>query len=188
MKNDWLVTLVLFIPLLGLFPIMLLPKAREHQIKWAALFTSILTFGASLLLLFSFDTNVAGLQHEHLAEWINFGSFKISYYVGVDGLSILLVVLTTFIMVLSVLFSMENIKDRGRLYYMFLMILEFAMIGVFVAQDLFLFFVFWEISLVPIYFVIGIWGSEERIYAAVKMFLYTMAGSLLMLLAILWMG
>src|SRR5262245_2310222 len=188
MKNDWFVTLVLFVPLLGAIPVLLLPKAREHQIKWAALITSIITFAASLLLLFSFDTNVAGLQHEHLAEWINFGNFKISYYVGVDGLSILLVLLTTFIMILAVLFSMEHIQDRGRLYYLFMMILEFAMIGVFVAQDLFLFFVFWEVSLVPMYFVIGIWGAEERIYAAVKMFLYTLAGSLLMLLAILWMG
>ena len=186
--NDWLVTSVLFLPLLGLIPLVLWPKVRENQIKWIALIFSVLTFGASLILLFSFDTTKAGLQHEHLADWLSFGNFKISYYVAVDGLSILLVVLTGFIMLLGILFSLYHVKERVRLYYAFLLLLEFAMIGVFVAQDLFLFYVFWEVSLVPMYFIVGIWGSEQRIYAAVKFFLYTMAGSILMLLAILWMG
>ncbi|MCC7452233.1 MAG: NADH-quinone oxidoreductase subunit M [Anaerolineae bacterium] len=188
MKNDLLVTSVLFLPLLGLIPVLFLPKNREHQIKWVALLFSVLTFGASLVLLFSFDASKADLQHEHLVEWISFSNLKIQYYVAVDGLSILLVVLTAFIMPLAILFSLNHIKDRLRLYYMFLLLIEFAMIGVFVAQDLFLFFVFWEVSLVPMYFVVGIWGSEQRIYAAFKLFLYTVAGSLLMLLAILWMG
>src|SRR5947208_14612880 len=91
-------------------------------------------------------------------------------------------------MPLAILFSLTYIKERIRLYYGFILLLETAMLGVFVAQDLFLFYVFWEVSLVPMYFIIGIWGSEQRIYAAVKFFLYTMAGSILMLLAILWMG
>jgi NADH-quinone oxidoreductase subunit M len=188
MKNDWLVTIVLFLPLLGLLPILFLPKARENQVKWVALFFSSLTFLVSLFLVAGFNPNVSGLQHEHLANWISFGSFNINYYVGVDGLSILLVLLTAFIMPLAIMFSLESIKERVRLYYAFMLILEFAMMGVFVAQDLFLFFVFWEVSLVPMYFVVGIWGAEQRIYAAVKLFLYTLAGSLLMLLAILWMG
>ncbi len=186
--NDWLVTAVLFVPLIGLIPMIFLPKAREHQIKWVALGFSVATFVLSLVLLFSFDTNNPGLQHEHLFEWLSFGTFKISYYVAVDGLSILLVLLTTFIMPLAILFSLHNIKDRIRLYYGFMLLLETAMLGVFVAQDLFLFYVFWEVSLVPMYFIVGIWGAEQRIYAAVKFFLYTMAGSILMLLAILWIG
>jgi NADH-quinone oxidoreductase subunit M len=186
--NDWLVTTVLFLPLLGMIPVVFWPRARENQIKWIALIFSLLTFGASLILLFSFDTTTAALQHEHLVEWLSFGNFKISYYVAVDGLSILLVLLTAFIMPLGILFSLYHVKERVRLYYAFMLLLEFAMIGVFVAQDLFLFYVFWEVSLVPMYFIVGIWGSEERIYAAVKFFLYTMAGSILMLLAILWMG
>lgn len=188
MKNDLSVTLVLFLPLIGLIPIIFMARQNEKRVKWYALIFSLLTFGAALLLLVGFDSSVKGLQHEHLAEWINFGSFKISYYVGVDGLSILLVLLTAFIMPLAILFSLDHVKERLRLYYSFLLLLEFAMIGVFVAHDLFLFYVFWEISLVPMYFIIGIWGSEQRIYAAVKFFLYTMAGSILMLLAILWMG
>ncbi len=186
--NDWLVTTVLFLPLIGMIPAVFWPRARENQIKWIALIFSLLTFGASLILLFSFDTTTAALQHEHLMEWLSFGNFKISYYVAVDGLSILLVLLTAFIMPLAILFSLYHVKERVRLYYAFMLLLEFAMIGVFVAQDLFLFYVFWEVSLVPMYFIVGIWGSEERIYAAVKFFLYTMAGSILMLLAILWMG
>lgn len=188
MKNDLLVTSVLFMPLVGLIPLLVWPKARESQFKWIALIFSVLTFGASLVLLSGFDSRVAGLQHEHLVDWLSFGTFKISYYVAVDGLSILLILLTTFIMPLAILFSLYSIKERVRLYYIFMLLLEFAMLGVFVAQDLFLFYIFWEVSLVPMYFLVGIWGAENRIYAAVKFFLYTMAGSLLMLLAILWMG
>ncbi len=188
MKNDLLVSLVLFTPLLGLIPILFWPREREHQIKWVALITSVIAFGASIILLAAFNPSVAGPQHEHLIEWITFGNFHIQYYVAVDGLSILLVILSTFIIPLAILFSLTHVKERVRLYYTFLLLLEFAMIGVFVAQDLFLFYVFWEVSLVPMYFLVGIWGSEQRIYAAVKFFLYTMAGSLLMLLAILWVG
>jgi NADH-quinone oxidoreductase subunit M len=187
-KNDLLVTSVLFTPLLGLIPILFWPREREHQIKWVALVVSIIAFGASIVLLAAFNPSIAGPQHEHLVDWINFGNFRIQYYVAVDGLSILLILLSTFIIPLAILFSLNHVKERVRLYYTFLLLLEFAMIGVFVAQDLFLFYVFWEVSLVPMYFLVGIWGSEQRIYAAVKFFLYTMAGSLLMLLAILWVG
>ncbi len=188
MTNDPLVTIVLFAPLVGLIPIFVLPKAREEQIKWVALLFTVLTFGLSLILLAAFDANVATLQHVDKAPWLTFGNVVIQYYVGVDGLSMLLVLLTTFIMPLAILFSLYHVKDRVRLYYAFMLILEFAFTGVFVSHDLFLFFVFWEISLVPMYFVVGIWGSEQRIYAAVKLFIYTLAGSLLMLLAILYIG
>src|SRR5258706_9761331 len=107
MKNDWLLTIVLILPLIGLFPILFLPKARENQVKWVALFFSGLTFLASLFLLGAFDSTVSGLQHEHLINWIGFGNFQVNYYVGVDGLSIFLVLLTTFIMPLAIMFSLE---------------------------------------------------------------------------------
>jgi len=185
-KNDLLVTSVLFTPLIGLLPLLLWRNAQ--QIKWVALAISIIAFGASLLLIVSFDSKQSGLQHEHLVQWAAFGSFRISYYVAIDGLSLWLVILTTLIMPLAILFSFNTVRERIRLYYAFLLVLEFAMIGVFVAQDLFIFYLFWEISLVPMYFIIGIWGAEQRIYAAVKFFVYTLVGSLLMLLAILWMS
>jgi NADH-quinone oxidoreductase subunit M len=188
MQNQLLTTLTLVMPVIGILPIAFLTRGKEGRIKWYALIFSLLTLGMSLLMLASFDYRNPDLQLAHLVEWFTIGNYKISYYVGVDGLSILLVVLTGFIMPLAILFSLNHVQKRVRLYYSFLLLLEFAMIGVFVAQDLFLFYVFWEVSLVPMYFIVGIWGSEQRIYAAVKFFLYTMAGSILMLLAILFMG
>ncbi|MCZ7538893.1 MAG: NADH-quinone oxidoreductase subunit M [Anaerolineae bacterium] len=187
MEDISLVTVVLMLPLAGLVLMMLFSRT-EQAYKWAALVTSLVTFGVSLLLVRNFDTGVSGLQMVQNVGWITADSFTIRYYVGVDGISIWLVLLTTFIMPLAILASFNPIKDRVRLYYMFMLLMEWAMLGVFVAQDLFLFYIFWEVTLVPMYFLIGIWGAEERIYAAVKFFLYTMAGSLLMLLAILWLG
>ncbi len=187
MEDMSLVTVVLMLPLAGLVLMMLFSRT-EQAYKWAALVTSLVTFGVSLLLVRNFDTNVSGLQMVQRVDWITADSFTIRYYVGVDGISIWLVLLTTFIMPLAILASFNPIKDRVRLYYIFMLLMEWAMIGVFVAQDLFLFYIFWEVTLVPMYFLIGIWGAEERIYAAIKFFLYTMAGSLLMLLAILWLG
>jgi NADH-quinone oxidoreductase subunit M len=182
-----MVTVVFMLPLVGL--VLLLLFARSDQgYRWGALAVSLITFGVSLLLLRNFDTGIAGLQLDQKQSWITTSTVTINYYVGVDGLSIWLVLLTTFIMPLSILASFNPIKERVRLYYMFMLLMEWAMIGVFVAQDLFLFYIFWEVTLVPMYFLIGIWGAEDRIYAAIKFFLYTMAGSLLMLLAILWLG
>ncbi|HLY25106.1 MAG TPA: NADH-quinone oxidoreductase subunit M, partial [Aggregatilineales bacterium] len=148
----------------------------------------IVAFALGLLLLATYDPSNPNLQHVDKIPWISLGKAQINYYVGVDGLSLLLVLLTLLIMPLAVLFSLYSVKERIRLYYAFMLVLEFAMIGVFVAHDLFLFFVFWELSLIPMYFIVGIWGAEQRIYAALKLFLYTMAGSLLMLLAILYIG
>lgn len=188
MENVSMVTWVLFTPLVGLIPLLFFTRGREQSIKWIALAVSIVTLGAATILLLNFDSSKSGMQHVHLWEWIRFGNFRIDYHVGVDGLSIWLVYLTALIMPLAILFSLNHVKDRVRLYYTFILLIEFAILGVFVAQDLFLFYIFWEISLVPMYFLVGIWGSEQRIYAAVKFFIYTMAGSILMLLAILWMG
>ncbi|NLX08915.1 MAG: NADH-quinone oxidoreductase subunit M [Chloroflexi bacterium] len=188
MEDISLVTVVLMLPLVGFFPLVFVRSLTDQTIRWLTLTVSIITFGASLLLLRNFDSNQAGLQMVTDWEWISAGSFTIRYFVGVDGISIWLVLLSTFIMPLAILFSFTSIKERPRLYYALLLLMEWAMIGVFIAQDLFLFYVFWEVTLVPMYFLIGIWGSEDRIYAAIKFFLYTMAGSLLMLVAILWLG
>ncbi|MBZ0295801.1 MAG: NADH-quinone oxidoreductase subunit M [Anaerolineae bacterium] len=185
-----LVTVVLFLPMIGLAVLLFLRDENVDNIKWTAFGFSIATFVASLVLWAGFDNGVAGMQMVQRLEFLP--QYGISYYVGVDGLSLLLVILTTFIMPLAILssFRAHVIEERGRakLYYIFMLLLEWAMLGVFVAQDLFIFYIFWEVTLVPMYFLIGIWGAEQRVYAAVKFFLYTMAGSILMLLAILYVG
>ncbi|MEM6282188.1 MAG: NADH-quinone oxidoreductase subunit M [Chloroflexota bacterium] len=187
-----IVTLTLFLPIIGMTILMFMDEEQEGTIKWTAFGFTIATFLSSLLIWVGYDNSVAELQMVQQWNWFTFGEFEVNYYVGVDGLSLLLVILTTFIMPLATLSSFDSgvIKERGRskLYYMFLLLLEWAMLGVFVVQDLFVFYVFWEISLVPMYFLIGIWGGEERRYASIKFFLYTMAGSLLMLIAILFVG
>lgn len=186
-----LVTVVLFLPLVGLTILLFLREdTQAPAIRWTALGTSIVTFVASLIMWAGFNPGQPGLQMIQRWEWLP--TYGIEYYVGIDGLSILLVILTTFIMPLAILssFRAHVIQERGRekLYYVFMLLLEWAMIGVFVAQDLVIFYIFWEVTLVPMFILIGIWGAEERRYAAVKFFLYTMAGSILMLLAILYVG
>ena len=186
-----LVTVVLFLPLIGFFILLFLREQTQLQnIKYITLGTSLVTFVASLLLWAAYDPNNPGLQMVQRWDWLP--QYGISLYFAVDGLSLLLVILTTFITPVAVLASFRThaLEERGRqkLYYAFMLLLEWAMIGVFVVQDMLIFFIFWEITLVPMYFMIGIWGSERRVYAAVKFFLYTMAGSLLMLLAILFVG
>jgi NADH-quinone oxidoreductase subunit M len=186
-----LVTLVLLLPLVGFFLILIFQKEEQaERIKWTALVTSIVTFVASLLLWAGFDNTQAGLQFGTQWDWLP--QYHISVAMGVDGLSLLMIILTTFIMPRAILssFRVHVLHERGRvkLYFLFMLLLEFAMLGVFFAQDLFVFYIFWEISLVPMYFLIGIWGAENRVYAAIKFFLYTMAGSILMLLAILYLG
>jgi NADH-quinone oxidoreductase subunit M len=192
-----LTTLILFVPVVGAILLYFLRHRPDNVIRGFTLAVTLFNFGLSLLMWAQFDSTITGLQMEHIVEWIP--QVGIHYHVGVDGISIWLVLLSTFIMPIAVLSSWYGIQDRLHLFHTFLLLLETAMIGVFVAQDLFLFYIFWEVSLVPMYFLIGIWGSsdkvaffgkqmEARIYASVKFFLYTMAGSILMLLAILWLG
>jgi NADH-quinone oxidoreductase subunit M len=184
-----LLTIVTFLPLLGVAAILLLkPLRRESDvtIRRIALATSIATFIGTLIILLSYNSGRAGLQLVDRVPWIP--SWNISYFMGVDGLSILFVLLTSFISMLAVYSSFSAISNQVKGYYIFMLLLEIGMLGVFLAQDLFLFYVFWEFTLIPMYFLIGIWGGQERVYASIKFFLYTMAGSLLMLLAILYMG
>jgi len=184
-------TVVLFLPLVGMIVLLFMREQTQGEyIKWTALGFSLGTFAASILLWLSFNAAEPGMQFTQRLDWIP--SAGISFAIGVDGVSILLIVLTAFMTPLAIIssFRVHVLHERGRekLYFMFMLLLEFAMLGVFMAQDLFMFYIFWEITLVPMYFLIGIWGSEQRIYAAVKFFLYTMAGSILMLLAILYVG
>ena len=181
-------TLVTFFPLVGILVILFLNRERKDVIRWVAMITSLITFGISLWVLALFHPADPNLQLTVQIPWITVSSWTIEYYLGVDGLSILLLLLTTLLTPISILSTWHAGEDRVKEFMIFFLLLEVGMVGVFLAQDLFLFYIFWEFTLVPMYFLIGIWGGPQRIYAAVKFFLYTMAGSLLMLLAILWLG
>ena len=186
---NWILTIVTFLPLVGVVAILLVNPPRRgsnETVKIIALATSAITFLGTLLILFRFDSAIPGLQMVDRVDWIP--SWGISYFMGVDGLSILMILLTSFISMLAIAASWTAIEQQIKQYYIFMLLLETGMLGVFLAQDLFLFYVFWEFTLVPMYFLIGIWGGQQRVYASIKFFLYTMAGSLLMLLAILYMG
>jgi NADH-quinone oxidoreductase subunit M len=179
-----LLTFVLLLPLAGFLVAMLVPRSSPSSSRAWALICSLATFAASLGLVFWFDRTRAGEQFALDLPWIT--SPDIHFSISLNGVSLWLVLLSTLLTPICVLVSWNSIHDRIKEFFAFLLLLEFALIGVFLAQDLFLFFVFWEVSLVPMYFLIGIWGHDRRIYAAVKFFLYTMAGSALMLVAIIY--
>jgi NADH-quinone oxidoreductase subunit M len=180
-----LLDFVLFLPAAGFLATLFLPKSNAGLIRNFALAVSVVTFLASLGLIgpalgqpktYSFETNV---------PWIEYPSIR--YHVGVDGLSLWLVILSTFLTPICILVSWNYIQKRVKEFHAFMLLLLVGCVGVFAALDLFLFYVFWEVSLVPMYFLVGIWGHETRIYAAVKFFLFTMTGSVLMLAAIIWL-
>src|SRR5512143_1345867 len=181
-------TLLTFFPVLGALVILFLNSEQKNIIRWTALVTSLITFIISLWVLGMFNASNPNLQLVAKYNWITVAGWNIQYHLGVDGLSILLVLLTTFLTPLSILSTWTAVEDGVKDFMLFFLLLETGMIGVFLAQDLFLFYIFWEFTLVPMYFLIGIWGGPRRIYAAIKFFLYTMAGSILMLLAILFLG
>ena len=178
-----ILSLITFTPLLGALLIAVLPSSQPDLIRRAALGTALVTWVLSLILLVAFTSKQVGFQFKEAADWIP--SFGIQYKVGVDGISLLMVLLTTTLTWISILASFGPIKDRVKEYMVSFLVLEVGMIGVFVALDLFLFYIFWEIVLVPMYLIIGIWGGANRIYATMKFVLYTLVGSLLMLVAIL---
>jgi NADH-quinone oxidoreductase subunit M len=180
--------LVTFFPLLGVLVLLLVGKEKKELAKWVSLVTGMVTFGISIYVYTLFDASDPNLQMMIDKDWIQIADWQIRYAMGIDGLSILLVLLTTFLTPIAILSTWKAVEDRVRDFHIFFLLLEVGMLGVFLAQDLFLFYVFWEFTLIPMYFLIGIWGGKERMYAAIKFFLYTMAGSILMLLAILWLG
>ena len=180
-----LLTVIAFLPLLGV-PAILLLRAEDHTwIRRIALAISVAEFAISLFLLRGFDGVNAQYQFEEYYDWI--ARANIHYHLGVDGISLFLVLLTTFLTPLAILCSWQSIRENVKGFFIALLVIETAMIGVFVSLDLLLFFFFWELTLIPMYFLIGIWGHDRRIYAAVKFILYTMFGSILMLVAILWL-
>src|ERR1700674_2995955 len=178
-----ILSVVLFTPLLGALLLLFIPRENEQAHKIAGNVFGALGFLVSLPLLRWFKPEWGGFTFEELADWIP--SIGAKYHLGIDGISLLLVMLTTFLVMIAILSSWSAIHLRTKEYYILLLLLQTGMIGVFVSLDFFLFYVFWEVMLVPMYFLIGVWGSERRLYAAIKFFLYTLAGSVIMLLAIL---
>lgn len=186
MINNYLISLLLAVPLAGAILLLLIKKDKEDFVRHFGLLVSFLAFIVSLILYFSYDTNKGGFQLTEKYLWIS--NLHISFNVGVDGISLLLVLLTTFLTPLTLLSSWKSINKNIKEFTFFMLLLEVGMLGVFVSLDLFLFYIFWEAMLIPMYFIIGIWGGPRRIYASVKFFLFTMFGSLLMLVAIIWLG
>lgn len=182
-----LITTVLFLPLLLAVALLFVPRESVVLQKWIALGGALFVFLLSLGLYRGFDPNSAGYQFTAQAPWIRGSVFNANYSVGVDGISLFLVLLTTLLTPISLMASWNSITTRVREFLIFMLMLETGIIGVFVARDLFLFYMFWEFQLIPMYFLIGIFGGANRIYATVKFVLYTLVGSLLMLVAIMWL-
>ncbi len=178
--GTWILDALLLVPLVGGLAVLLRP---ESEAKRLALIVATAEFLLSVPLWWLFEPGTAAMQFAVVHPWIP--QWGITYRVGVDGISLFMVLLTTLTMPLAVLGSWNYIKERERAYYTLLLVLTTGMLGVFVALDLFVFYVFWEIMLIPMYFIIGVWGGVRRLYAAIKFFLYTFVGSLLMLVAIL---
>ena len=183
--QNHLLSLVTFSPLLWAVLILLVPSSQENLARILALCGSTATFAISLLLWVRFNPAEAGFQLAEKAPWLK--DFGINYFVGVDGFSLLLVLLSTFLIPIIVLASWKYIEHKVKSYLFFLLMLETGMIGAFLSLDIFLFYVFWEAMLIPMFFIIGVWGGKERIYASTKFMLYTIAGSLPMLVAIIYL-
>jgi NADH-quinone oxidoreductase subunit M len=182
--TDNLLTILIMLPVLGAFAVLLHAMfwKKESDLKWITLGITLVNFAVSLLLFGSSKVSANGYSFEINKPWIE--AINTNYHLGVDGLSFWLVILTTFIMPIAILSTWNAVEKRHTAFFVFLLLLESAMIGVFVSLDLLVFYLFFEASLVPMFFLIGIWGGENRIYAAVKFFIYTALGSLLMLVAI----
>jgi NADH-quinone oxidoreductase subunit M len=178
-----ILSLVTYLPAAAAVVLLLFPRKAEGAVKSFALVASLATFIVSLHLYFHFDSANGRMQFEEWASWIEGGLIR--HHLGIDGISLFLILLTTFLMPLAILSSWRAISQRVKPFMICMLFLETGMIGVFTALDLILFYVFWEVMLIPMYFLIGVWGGERRVYAAVKFILYTMVGSLLMLVAIL---
>ncbi len=178
-----LLSAVTFLPAVGGLLLLFVPRRSAGLLRAGALAIALLTLAPSVPLSFGFDGELADFQFEELRPWMP--TLGVSYHVGIDGISLLLVLLTTFLTPVALTSAWHAIQDRVKEFMITMLVLETGMLGVFVSLDLFLFYVFWEAMLIPMYFIIGVWGGTNRIYAAVKFVLYTMVGSVLMLVAIL---
>ncbi|MXW17404.1 MAG: NADH-quinone oxidoreductase subunit M [Gemmatimonadetes bacterium] len=179
--EDWILHALIWMPLVGTVHVLLTSadRAKDIAFRWSAL-----VFVLSLGLWWSFDPGDGGFTMVSTAPWIE--SWGVSYSLGIDGISVFMVLLTTFTSAIAILGSFEYVKTRRKAFYALMLLLEMGVVGFFLATDIFLFYVFFELTLVPMYFIVGIWGGQRRIYAAIKFFLYTAVGSLLMLVAILY--
>jgi len=178
-----ILSLIIFLPVAGAVLVALMPRKDESLLKWTALIVSIGTFLISLPLFTAFDKSTAAMQFVKNVPWIP--SFNINYHLGLDGISILFVLLSTLVGILCILISWTAITNKVKEFYMAILLIEGAMIGVFCSLDFFLFYIFWEAMLIPMYLLIGVWGGPNRVYAAIKFFLYTLVGSVLMLIGII---
>ncbi|MFZ4855119.1 MAG: NADH-quinone oxidoreductase subunit M [Desulfuromonadaceae bacterium] len=179
-------SLTTFLPILGVLLLLFIPKDSKGVLRNVTLAVTVVTFLVSLIMLAGFQTN-AEFQFVENVPWIAAGPFMMRYNIGIDGISLWLVILTTFIMPIAVLSTFTAVEEKVKEYMICLLLLETGMLGAFISLDLFLFYIFWEVMLIPMYFMIGIWGGKNKIYAAVKFFIFTMVGSLLMLVALIFL-
>ncbi|WP_129124938.1 NADH-quinone oxidoreductase subunit M [Geomonas oryzae] len=183
-----LLSILTFTPLIGAILLLFVNKNSHGVLRSIAMAVTVVTFILSLPLITGYNapgTDIGGFQFLENIPWIAAGPFQMSYHLGIDGISLWLVILTTFIMPIAILSTYTAVEEKVKEYMICLLLLEVGMIGTFISLDLFLFYIFWEIMLIPMYFMIGIWGGKNRIYAAVKFFIYTAVGSLLMLVALI---
>jgi NADH-quinone oxidoreductase subunit M len=186
LTQNFLLTVLIFLPMAGVASLLVLRSDDHEWIKRLAIITALAEFLFSLNLLRGFDSANGTFQFAEFHDWIP--SLGIHYHLGMDGISLFLVLLSTFLTPIAMLASWNSVHERVKAFFIALLVLETGMVGVFLSLDLFLFFLFWEVMLIPMYFLIGVWGHGRRIYAAVKFILYTMAGSILMLVAIVWLS
>lgn len=179
-----ILTVITFAPLLGGVIGLFIPKEKEKTIKWFSIAVSLIPLVLSIILWLSYDTAAGGMQFVESAPWIP--ALGVSYHMGVDGISVPMIFLTALLTALSLFYSSHTIHTRVKEYFLLFLLLETGMFGVFVSLDFVLFYVFWEVGLVPMYLLIGVWGGDNRLYAAIKFFIYTLVGSVAMLLAIIY--
>jgi len=183
--HDHILSIVLFIPVAGIIPLFLIPGENKQAVRWWGNIVMFVDFLASLPLVFWFSSETPDQQFKFIEQHDWIPSIGAQYHLGIDGISFLLIMLTTVLGFIAVLSSWSAIQERVKEYYAMFFLLQTGMLGVFMSLDVFLFYVFWEVMLVPMYFIIGVWGGPRKLYAAIKFFLYTLAGSVLMLLGIL---
>ncbi|HEY3442813.1 MAG TPA: NADH-quinone oxidoreductase subunit M [Paludibaculum sp.] len=181
--QEHLLSIILFTPLLGVLVLMFLPRSQKTLVRLWANISAAAGLLVSIPLIVNFNRNADGMQFVERMDWIP--SMGVQYLIGVDGISVLMVMLTTIMGFLAIFSSWDAVKDREKEYYAMFLIQQTGMIGVFISMDFLLFYVFWEMVLVPMYFIIGVWGGPRKLYAAIKFFLYTLAGGVMMLLGIL---
>ena len=181
--SEHLLSAILFTPLLGVLVLLFIPGRMKNAIRWWANISAVAGFLVSLPLILNFNKSLDGYQFVERVNWIP--ALGVQYLIGVDGISVLMVMLTTSMGMLAIFSSWESINDKVKEYYAMFLLQQVGMVGVFISLDFMLFYVFWELVLVPMYFIIGVWGGPRKLYAAIKFFLYTLAGGVLMLLGII---